>query len=152
MGRFLLRVSQRMAAWLTQSSPNKNRRTLRTKFKVSLLSLIQNACPNYNLAFLKYCEWTFGRASVVLPITVNCRTSTEPWGKSLVCWFFCWWEGFAACQAEQSSQPTGVIRGGRSFDYDHYLVNKMSTRCFLDTLLSKRRKVQKWTPPSQWDL
>lgn len=54
---------------------------------------------------------------------------------------------FFACHALRTS-PGGSSR--RSLDYDHYLVNKMSTRCFLDTLLSKSRKVQKWTPPFQW--
>lgn len=59
---------------------------------------------------------------------------------------------FIACHAQQSTRggSSGVTGGGRSLDCDHYLVNKMSTRCFLDTLLSKSRKVQKWTPPSQW--
>lgn len=142
-------------AWLITNQKKKKGRRTNTKFKAALLTLIQNvlyALIRIYASPLKYREWTFWCASVVLPIAVNCRASTELWGKSLVCWFFCWWEDFAACQTEQSSQPTGVIRGGRSFDYDHYLVNKMSTRCFLDTLLSKRRKVQKWTPPSQWDL
>lgn len=57
---------------------------------------------------------------------------------------------FYYCMPRTAIQPRGVVGGWRSLDYDHYLVNKMSTRCFLDTLLSKRRKVQKWTPPSQW--
>lgn len=79
-------------------------------------------------------------------ITVDRGTSTEPLGANA------WYAGFLllaatgrCCVPGRAIQPgpTGVIRGGRSFDYDHYSANKMSTRWFLDTLLRKRRKVQK---------
>lgn len=108
---------------------------MHTESKVALLGLIQNACPNYISALpLNAVNEHF--VPLLYSLTQQiCRTA-EPRG-------FCSCEGFAACQSERSDQPTGVIRGERSFDYNHYLVNKMSTRCFLDTSLSKRRKVQK---------
>ncbi len=72
------------------------------RVKVALFSLIQNVCPNYDDALA---AWAFWRASVVVFVALNCRMSTEPGGKSLVCWLFCWWEGFC-CMPGRAIQPT----------------------------------------------
>lgn len=104
---------ERAGAWLTQltkrRSLGENGWVLHTKFEVALLSLIQNVCPNY-------CEWTVRRASVVRSIAVKCRISTEPRGKSSVCWLLCCWEGsfFFLLHARQSNpaSPQGSSEEG----------------------------------------
>lgn len=109
------------------------------------LNVILIVCPAFKFAFCRNISTWPSRSLSELPQSRGARARYAAPFCQRGSFFF-----FLLHATHSDPAQGGVIRGGRSLDYDHYLVNKMSTRCFLDTLLSKRRKVQKWTPPSQW--